>query len=112
MSCSTGQIVGLLGRNGSGKSCLLQVVFGTMRGEFNSVLINISALIGNYLEKKVIAYLPQINLLPSFLSFEKAIELYEADWNKIVKPFPELKDCLRGNRQKYLVDNVDFLKYC
>lgn len=95
MSCATGQIVGLLGRNGSGKSCMLQVVFGTRQAEFKSIRFNKSALMGNYLEKKVIAYLPQTDLLPSFLSFEKAIELYQADWNRMVDPFPELNHCLK-----------------
>lgn len=95
MSCTTGQIVGLLGRNGSGKSCMLQVVFGTRQAEFKSIRFDKSALMGNYLDKKVIAYLPQVDLLPSFMSFEKAIKLYESDWNKLVDLFPELKECLK-----------------
>jgi ABC-type branched-subunit amino acid transport system ATPase component len=94
MSCTTGQIVGLLGRNGSGKSCMLQVVFGTMKAEFKSIRFNKSALLGNYLEKKVIAYLPQVDLLPPFISFQKAIELFEVDQTKIIDHFPELKDHL------------------
>jgi len=95
MACTTGQIVGLLGRNGSGKSCLMQVVFGTMNAENKSVRFNKDPLIENYLKKQVIGYLPQSDLLPPFISFKKALALYELDDGRIVDEFPELKDCLK-----------------
>lgn len=93
MSCSTGKITGLLGRNGSGKSCLMQMVFGIW-GEDKSVRVNKAALIDNYLKRKLIAYLPQQNLVPSFLTFAQALNLYEVNPEKIVEAFPELKECL------------------
>lgn len=89
MSCSTGQVVGLLGRNGSGKSCLMKVVFGTMRAESKSVRINKAPLLDDYLKKRTISYLPQTNLLPPFFTFQKAIELYEIDSKDLIKEFPE-----------------------
>jgi ABC-type multidrug transport system ATPase subunit len=95
MTCTTGQIVGLLGRNGSGKSCLMQVVFGTMTAESKSVRFNKIPLIEDYLKKQLIAYLPQSDLLPPFISFEKALALYGLDDEKIVDEFPELKECLK-----------------
>lgn len=95
MSCTTGQVVGLLGRNGSGKSCLLKVVFGTMAAESKSVRIDKTALMGNYMKRKLIAYLPQEFLLPSFMMPEKAIALYNADRNRMFEHFPELTDCLK-----------------
>lgn len=95
MVCTTGKIVGLLGRNGSGKSCLMQVVFGTMSAENKSIRINKSPLIGNYIKKQAIAYLPQSDLLPPFLTFEKAFDLYGIDYTNIATQFPELKDCLK-----------------
>jgi ABC-type multidrug transport system ATPase subunit len=97
MSCSTGQIVGLLGRNGSGKSCLMQVVFGTMNAENKSVRFNKTPLIENYLKKKVISYLPQTDLLPSFMTFGKALDLYEINHHQLVDQFPELESCIKRN---------------
>ena len=94
MACSTGQIVGLLGRNGSGKSCLMQVVFGTLNAESKSVRFNKIPLIENYLKKKVVAYLPQSDLLPPFISFERALALYGLD-NRTIDEFPELRECLK-----------------
>jgi len=95
MSCSTGKIVGLLGRNGSGKSCLMQVVFGTMHAESKSVRFNKVPLLDDHLKKKVIAYLPQTDLLPPFVTFEKACKLYEIEHPYFTDQFPELRDCLK-----------------
>lgn len=94
MKCATGKIVGLLGRNGSGKSCLMQTVFGTMKAESKSVRFNKIPLIENYVKKKVIAYLPQADLLPPFISLEEALNLYGINQQIIIDQFPELKNCL------------------
>lgn len=95
MKCTTGQIVGLLGRNGSGKSCLMQIVFGTMIVESKSIRYNGTALVGSYLKKKIIAYLPQSQLLPNYVTFKEALKLYDIDEEKILTSFPEIADFLK-----------------
>jgi len=100
MKCATGQILGLLGRNGSGKSCLMQIVFGTMPAASKSIRFNGSPLMGDYLEKRIIAYLPQSDLLPPFVTFTQALKLYGVDEQKIVTDFPEIADCLKRKSSK------------
>jgi ABC-type multidrug transport system ATPase subunit len=95
VKCTTGQVVGLLGRNGSGKSCLMQIVFGNLSAESKSVRYNGTSLMGNYMSKKTIAYLPQFDLLPSFITFEQALKFYSVDKNKIEAGFPELLEILK-----------------
>lgn len=95
MKCTTGQIVGLLGRNGSGKSCLMQIVFGTMPAESKSVRFNGARLMEDQLAKKIIAYLPQSDLLPSFVTFKQALKLYSIEEQKILADFPELATFLK-----------------
>lgn len=95
VKCTTGQVVGLLGRNGSGKSCLMQIVFGNLSAESKSVRYNGTSLMGNYMNKKTIAYLPQFDLLPSFITFEQALKFYSVDKNKIEAGFPELLEILK-----------------
>ncbi len=90
MKCITGNIVGLLGRNGSGKTSLLQSVFGTLSTENKSIRINQERLCSNYLSKKLIGYLPQCDLIPSFLTFSSALKLYNIDFSKLESSFPEL----------------------
>ena len=90
MKCTTSQIVGLLGRNGSGKSCLIKVVLGTMQAGSKSVRFNGSYLTGNYLKRRIISYLPQTDLLPSFITFSHALKLYNIDAERITTRCPEL----------------------
>jgi ABC-type multidrug transport system ATPase subunit len=94
MKCTTGRIVGLLGRNGSGKSCLIRIVMGSMKSESKSVRFNSQPLIGNYLKNRIIGYLPQTDLLPEFMTFSKALKLYEVEERKILDQFPKAVDFL------------------
>ena len=43
----------------------------------------------------MLAYLPEGDRLPPFISFEKAHPIYELDGRKIFEEFPELKECLK-----------------
>ena len=94
MASETGKITGLLGRNGSGKSTLLKIVFGSMPFEQKSVRINGDSLGLHYLTKRRIAYLPQGNLIPSYLSIRKAIALFEIDADAIISVFPEVAELI------------------
>ena len=40
LQCSIGEIVGLLGRNGSGKSSLLKIIFGSLKPSYRYVSID------------------------------------------------------------------------
>ena len=93
MSCVTGEIVGLLGRNGSGKSCLMKIVFGYMNCEFKSVRINKQPISQGGLNK-MIGYLPQENLIPSHIKIGDVIETFEIDRLKIFDLIPFAKDWL------------------
>ena len=84
----TGRIVGILGRNGSGKSCLLKVVAGAMTTSYQSIRFNRQPLLGNYVRQKLVSYLPQHDLVPSFLTFAEAAHLYEADVALLAHYFP------------------------
>lgn len=92
MRCQQGEIVGLLGRNGSGKSSLMKIVFGTLNAEHKSIRVNGTSMLGDYNRKRIIAYLPQDNLIPSYLSLRSAFNLFKVDVNEIIRDFPEAKD--------------------
>lgn len=91
----TGRIVGLLGRNGSGKSCLMRIVFGTLSATCKSVRYNHQPLLGTYLKRKIIAYLPQDDLLPAFVTFREAARLYRVD-ETILESFTPAWNMLRS----------------
>jgi ABC-type multidrug transport system ATPase subunit len=94
MKCQTGNIVGLLGRNGSGKSCLMKIVFGAMRAEHKSIRIDGVYYPGNTPRAVRISYLPQGNFLPPFLKLKQALDLYGVPSEYVVYHFPEFEKLL------------------
>lgn len=94
IKCETGKVTGLLGRNGSGKSTLLKIVFGSLYTDVISVRIDGKPLSPPSYRSRQIAYLPQDSFIPNDLSLQKILQLYEVDEDKILQPFPELKDDL------------------
>src|SRR6202789_1534289 len=63
IQCSQGEIVGLLGRNGSGKSSLLKIIFGSLTPSYKYVSIGNEYIYDGYRYGRI-AYLPQHNYLP------------------------------------------------
>lgn len=75
LRCETSDIVGLLGRNGSGKSTFLKILFGIESADFK--FVRIDGLV-KFKTKDLVAeisYLPQENFIPNSFSVQKAIQL-------------------------------------
>jgi len=76
LSCSNGDIIGLLGRNGIGKSTLLKIIFGTLKAENKFIRINQKVLDKPFQKKDLIQYLPQHEFFPKYLTVKEAAQLY------------------------------------
>ncbi|HWD89221.1 MAG TPA: ABC transporter ATP-binding protein [Mucilaginibacter sp.] len=63
LDCKKGEVLGLLGRNGSGKSSLLKIIFGTLTPTHKYVSIDGKVVSAGYLNNRI-SYLPQHNYLP------------------------------------------------
>lgn len=74
LSLEKGQIVGLLGPNGSGKTTLIKLMNGLLVPTSGSVLINGEA--PGVATKRIVAYLPDRNALPDYMTADRLIELY------------------------------------
>lgn len=94
MRCEPGKITGLLGRNGCGKSTLMKVVFGSLPTAQKSIRIDGESIGLDYLHKNLIAYLPQGNLIPPYLTIRKAYSLFNINIDSIVNFIPEAADML------------------
>ena len=86
VQCAQGEIVGLLGRNGSGKSSLLKIIFGSLTPSYKYVSINDEYIDDGYRYGRI-AYLPQHNYLPHGISIGKLARrlIDEAFWDEFTK---------------------------
>jgi len=97
LKCETGDIIGILGRNGCGKSSLLKVIFGTQPTNNKFIRINEMVYDKPYKHGNLIAYLPQLDFLPKNIAINKIIDMYlptEAGKEKIAND-PRLKKHLQ-----------------
>lgn len=91
LSLNKGQIVGLLGPNGSGKTTMIKTLAGLLKNYTGQILVN-DKLIGPE-SKAIISYLPDSTYLDETLKISSIIDMFErmyADFNK-EKMFDMLK---------------------
>jgi len=77
LDCKTGETIGIFGRNGTGKSTLLKLIFGTVKADsiqigINSEIINQKKIISS----KKVGYLPQDTFLPKERKVREIIPLF------------------------------------
>jgi ABC-type multidrug transport system ATPase subunit len=94
MRVDVGQVVGLLGRNGTGKSTIMKIVFGAIRPDVASVRIDGKAVSQPALTSGLISYLPQDSFVPVNLTLRKILSLYHLDSENMLQFFPELVEDL------------------
>lgn len=86
MTSETGKVTGLLGRNGSGKSCLFKCIMGNIKPQQGFVRVNDGNTDRNHIGRYV-RYLPQTPLIPAGMTLEKAFNLYGVDYEGLVRNF-------------------------
>jgi ABC-type multidrug transport system ATPase subunit len=111
LTCSIGEIVGLIGRNGCGKSTLLKIVFGSLGSENKFVKVDEEIINSLYQSRNLVKYLPQNHFLPNhikiktiislFCNYENAIIISE---NPLVKPFLNKKCNQLSGGEKRIVE--------
>ena len=90
LKCETGKIVGLLGRNGQGKSCLMKIIYGSLKCE-SSVRIDHLPQRHGINRPEILLYLPQFNFIPASLTLKKIFHDFELEYSYFQKLFPEFK---------------------
>jgi ABC-type multidrug transport system ATPase subunit len=76
ISCTKGEIVGLFGRNGTGKSSLLKIIFGSLPADSKFVKVDGHLIKDVFSNRKLTNYLPQDSFLPNHLKIDKIIQLF------------------------------------
>ena len=88
ITSQTGMVTGLLGRNGTGKSCMFRALMGGLEVEYVVVSID-----GEPVDREKIGlrikYLPQDQMIPYGMTLKRAFELYGVDFWEFVLLFPQ-----------------------
>jgi ABC-type multidrug transport system ATPase subunit len=92
LKSKTGKIVGLLGRNGQGKSCLMKIISGTLKSESRSIRFDGKTVFELAGRSDLILYLPQFNFIPSFLTLERVFKDFCLNISEFQTHFPEFTE--------------------
>jgi ABC-type lipopolysaccharide export system ATPase subunit len=86
----TGTIIGVLGRNGYGKSCLFNIIYGTLNVTDQSIRIDGISLKNGYTKPHLLRYLPQFHFFPTNLTIETIFRNFHISLNDFCNHFPEV----------------------
>lgn len=87
--CETGQITGILGRNGQGKTCLMNIVYGNLNPSSKSIRFDDISIFQAFKRPDLLTYLPQFNFIPSSLTLSRIFSDFELDYKEFENIFIE-----------------------
>jgi ABC-type multidrug transport system ATPase subunit len=87
-----GEVTGILGRNGSGKTSLLRILFGDLQPKYKNIRSNGKCLPKPLYRSGKIGYLPQHALLPRQLVVKRAFELCNVSWQQFIIHFQSFEE--------------------
>lgn len=87
VKAESGKVTGILGRNGSGKTSLLNVLFGSLTPKYKSIRIDSNYIKAPLFLKNQVAYLPQHKLLSKNMRVDTCFKLFNADWATFIETF-------------------------
>ena len=91
LKSETGNITGILGRNGTGKSSLMKILFGELTPDSKSIRLDGMPLINSMRSPQDMMYLPQNHFIPRSLSVARIFQDFDLNWNYFVHEFPGLE---------------------
>ena len=96
VKCETGKVTGILGRNGSGKSCLMKIALGSMKSYHKSVRVDGKNLLETNIQKGTINYLHQESFIPKFLKVSEVFKHDQVDINVFIRLFHECEKIIES----------------
>lgn len=91
--CSeTGKVTGVLGRNGSGKSCMFRAIMGELKTQDLFVRHNDSVVTRSDEMGRYVKYQAQKPFLPPKMPLKKVFEYFGADYERFTDDFPKFAE--------------------
>jgi ABC-type multidrug transport system ATPase subunit len=76
IECKTGEVIAIFGKNGTGKSTLFKILFGTLKPDHIEIYLDHHLCVKKSDFNTVIAYHPQEIMLPKSLKVKDLISIY------------------------------------
>lgn len=87
----TGKTTGILGRNGAGKTCLMNIVYGELKTNNKSIRLDGKAIFEVYRNPKILRYLPQFSFIPRSLKIKRIFKDFDLNFSQFIEYFPEFE---------------------
>ncbi|TNJ42848.1 ABC transporter ATP-binding protein [Tamlana fucoidanivorans] len=88
----TGKITGILGSNGCGKSCLMNIIFGSLKPKYKLVRINNKPIVKALYKTNLVSYLPQHHFIPKTYKLSTVFNLFNVNWYDFIAYFKDFKE--------------------
>lgn len=83
LSCKKGECIALIGPNGCGKTTLIKSVLGMVLPDSGTIHFNGNSVLGEYLYRERIGYMPQIGRYPDNMTIGQIIEMIKKIRNSL-----------------------------
>jgi len=85
LKAETGKVTAILGRNGCGKSSLLDIAFGTLKSKYKLIRLDNQLLLKPLYKTGLAKYLPQYNFIPSGMKLKQAFKFFNLEWSLFIE---------------------------
>ena len=96
LKASSGELTHILGRNGSGKSSLLRILFGDLNPKYKLIRIDGKPVNKPLFKLGIVKYLPESPFIPANLNLRTVCNTYQVEWDEFRSYFidfsPQPKD--------------------
>lgn len=89
--CETQKIIGILGRNGAGKTCLMNIVYGNLEATGKSARFDNIPVFHAFKHPDLLLYLPQFNFIPKSLTLKRIFSDFNLNYKEFEESFPQFQ---------------------
>lgn len=87
LKAETGKVTAILGRNGCGKSSLLNIAFGNLKSKYKLIRLDGKPCLKPLYKTGIVKFLPQYNFIPNGTKLSNALKLFKVDWEEFISYF-------------------------
>lgn len=87
----TGKTTGILGRNGTGKTCLMNIIYGELKTYNKSIRLDGKVIFDGFRSPETLRYLPQFNFIPGNLKIKRIFKDFNLNFSEFIEYFPDFE---------------------